>query len=357
MPNISRALRPSWATISQEDFRERYRRLATLQDLATFWNVKPSQLSYYAFHIDKNKAYKTFNIPRRNGKQRQIDAPNPTLKYLQRLIHESLSRVYGPHPAVHGFLPGRSVVSNAQRHLGSRYVLNIDLADFFPSITRNRIYGRLTSKPYSFNSKVVNVIAELATNAYFRLPQGSPSSPVLANIVTAELDADLTKLCRSLGCWFTRYADDITISCPRGEMPRQLARYPNAQGTSQVVIGDRLADMIEGHGFQINYRKTRLQSYWTRQLCTGLVVNGGRPSPPRTYVRRLRSLIHHWCKNGWEDAAHVLHSKEHRPLFTGRQRLMNHVIGRIGYLKMVRGQDDAVALRLEQIVSSIPPNY
>ncbi len=357
MPSLSSSLRPEWVDFSQRQIRNRYRKLRSLQDLADFWRVKPSQLSYYAFRVDKNRVYKTFSVPRRNGGQRQIEAPRRTLKYLQRLMHESLSIMYGAHPSAHGFLSGHSIVTNARRHRNSQYILNTDLANFFPSITRKRIYGRLTAAPYLLYRNVANVIAALSTNAHSQLPQGSPSSPVLANIVASELDADLASLCRPFGCRYTRYADDITVSCPRGEMPPQIARYPNAHGTSQVVLGDALVDVIEGHGFQINYRKTRLQSCRTRQVCTGLVVNGDSISPPRPYIRRLRSLIHHWQKKGWEHAAHILSSKENRSLLTDRHALLNHVIGRIGYLKMVRGQNDPVALRLEQTVSSIPPNF
>ena len=357
MPNVSSPLRPQWATISQGDFRNNYKQLGSLHDLASFWGVKPFQLSYYAFHIDKKLAYREFAIPRRDGRERRIEAPNPTLKYIQRLIHESLTRVYGPHPAVHGFLSERSIVTNAQNHVRRRYVLNVDLADFFPSITRKRIYGRLVAAPYSFHATVANLIAALSTNVYSRLPQGSPSSPILANIVASELDSNLADLCRSLGCWYTRYADDITISTARGELSPQIARYPNARGTVQVAIGDRLLEVIERHGFRINDQKSRLQSYWTRQLCTGLVVNGDRISPPRSYVRRLRSLIDHWKKNGWEHAAETLHSKEHRRLFTDRQALMNHIVGRIGYLKMVRGQSDPVSQRLERVVALLPQNH
>ena len=250
MPNVSSHLRPKWTTISQPDFRDSYRQLSSLHDLAAFFEVEPYQISYYAFQIDKKLAYRTFRIPRRNGRERRIEAPKPTLKYIQRLIHESLTRLYGPHPGVHGFRPGRSIVTNAQNHVGSRYVLNVDLEDFFPSITRKRIYGRLVSGSLFIQQRsIANLIASLSTNAYSRLPQGSPSSPVLANIVAAELDADLAKLSGSLGCWYTRYADDITISTSRGEMPPKLARYPNARGTGQVAIGDQLVDIIERHGF------------------------------------------------------------------------------------------------------------
>ncbi len=357
MPKVSALLRPQWTQISQEDFRTNYKQLASLHDLAAFWGIPPSQLSYYAYRIDKEYAYRTFSVPRRNGRARQIEAPNRTLKFLQRLIHESLTRVYGPHPAVHGFRAKRSIVTNAQNHLGRRYVLNIDLVDFFPSITLPRIHGRLIAPPYSFNPIVANLIAVLSTNRYSQLPQGSPSSPVLANIVASELDTDIADLCGTLYCWYTRYADDITISTSRSELSPHIARYPNARGTGQVVIGDRLINVIEKHGFRINDRKSRLQSQWTRQLCTGLVVNGNHVALPRSYTRQLRSLVDHWLKQGWQDAAEVLHIKENRRSFHNRQDLRNHVLGRIGYLKMVRGQNDPLADRLERIVLSLPPSY
>lgn len=354
MPNISSSLRPEWATISQEEFRNEYRNLSSLADLASFWKIPASQISYHAFHSDKSQAYNTFSIPRRNGRKRQIEHPSRTLKYIQRIVHESLTKVYGPHPAVHGFVSGKSIVTNAKNHLGRRYVLNIDLADFFPSITRKRIYGRLRAEPYSFNSTVANIIASLTTNTYGKLPQGSPSSPVIANIIVAEMDTDLAELCGSLNCWYTRYADDITISTSRTKMSPKIARYPNARGTGQAIIGDDLAKVIEKHGFQINDRKSRLQSYWTRQMCTGLVVNGNQPSVPRSYIRHLRSLIHHWKMNGWQDAIAVLQANEHRTSIDTRQKLENHVIGKIKYMKMIRGRNDSIAQRFEQIVASIP---
>ena len=357
MPGPASIIRPDWENLSQSEFRSRYQDLNSLRDLAIFLGLDPYQISYYAFHLNKQRAYKEFEIPRRNGGKRKIEQPVRTLKYIQRIIHESMMKIYGPHPAVHGFVAGRSIVTNAEQHLARKYILNVDLVDFFPSITRKRIYGRLTSAPYLLNSKVANMIASLTTNSVSSLPQGSPSSPVLANMVAAEMDSELAKLCSAFRCRYTRYADDMTISTSRGEMPRQLARYPKAQGTGQAIIGDALTDIIEKHGFQINHRKTRLQSYWTRQLCTGLVVNGNRPSPPRSYIRRLRSLIDHWEKNGWQDAAQVVSQRENRQLFNTRNELANHVIGRINYLRMVRGQDDSTAQRLSDIVSALPVNH
>ena len=357
MPSASTPLRPEWGEISQREFRQHLRELTSLNDLALFWGIGPSQLSYYAFRSDKGGLYETFSIPRRDGRERRIDSPSPTLKYLQRLMHESLTRIYGPHRAVQGFRSGRSIITNAKQHTGSRYVLNLDLEDFFPSITRRRIYGRLTAEPYSLHSKVANVMAALATNRHSRLPQGSPSSPVIANILAADLDSELAKLCSQLRCRYTRYADDITISVLRGDMPPAIARYPNAQGTGQVILGDDLVEVIEKSGFRINHRKSRLQSYWTRQMCTGLVVNGPKVSPPRAYIRRLRSLMDHWRKGGWQDAAQVLRDRENRTGIDTREQLWGHIAGSIGYLKMVRGPYDPVVQRFEASLAALPPSY
>lgn len=354
MPRISAPLRPEWATIGQAEFRKNFSQISSLQGLAAFFRLQPFQLSYYAYKVDKNRVYTTFCIPRRNGKQRRIESPTRTLKFIQRLIHESLTRIYGPHPAVHGFRVNKSIVTNARNHTNRRYVLNLDLADFFPSITRQRIYGRLVAAPYLLNSNVANLIAALSTNAYSQLPQGSPSSPVIANILAAEMDSDLAKLCGSLHCRYTRYADDITISTSRNELSPELARYPSALGTGQVIVGDRLRDIVERHGFQVNDRKSRLHSHWTRQMCTGLVVNNNRVTPPRSYVRRLRSLLDHWKKDGWQDAARILSVAENRPLLDDRQRLLNHVLGKVAYLRMVRGPGDPACDRFEQKILSLP---
>ena len=357
MSHNAKPLRPEWNAVPQEQFRSDLRKLTSVADLAGFLKLSPTQVSYYAYKVAKTSAYTTFRIPRRNGRERTIEAPTRTLKYIQRILHETLVKVYGPHPAVHGFREGRSIVTNAREHLGSKFLLNIDLEDFFYSITRKRVFGRLTAAPYYLNPRVANAIASLTTNAYSRLPQGSPTSPVVANIVAAGLDDELAKLSGTLACWYTRYADDISISTTRNQFPPGLARYPNARGTGQVVLGDALVDLVERHDFKVNESKTRLQSYWTRQSCTGLVVNGPRLTPPRRYIRRLRSLVHHWQRNGWADAARVLHEKENRVLFSSREELTSHVIGRLSYLKMVRGPADIVCKHFQNVVDSIPVGH
>ena len=159
-------------------------------------------------------------------------------------------------------------------------------------------------------------------------------------------------------CYYTRYGDDITISTKRETLSPQIARYPNSRGTGQAILGDPIVDIIERrHNFRINNRKTRLQSRWTRQLCTGLVVNGEAAAVPRAYVRRLRSLVDHWSKSGWEDAASALASEEGRPSITERDQLLSHGQGRIDYLTMVRGREDPLCQRMSERFRAIPQGY
>lgn len=354
MPKVKAWLRPQWKDIDRDDFLEIYRSLKTWQDLAEFWGVPPKQIAYYSFHADKAGLYSSFPLARKYGGHRKIEVPSATLRYLQRLVHESLSRIYRPHQAVHGFVEGKSVLSNAECHLSSRYVVTLDLESFFASITGQRVQKRLEAEPYGLSSKVANAIVSLATNPVGALPQGSPSSPIISNIIASQLDSDLSAFVSPYRCRYTRYADDITISTRRETLSPQIARYPSTQGTGQAVLGDRIVGIVTNNGFNVNHRKTRVRSHWTRQMCTGLVVNGDRVSVRRSYVRGLRSLIYSWTKCGWSHAASVLAARTGKTAFDERVKLLNHVRGKVDYVGMVRGLDDPVYVRLSEQLESIP---
>ena len=354
MPRVASSLRPEWTQTPDQDFVNMIGSLDSVQDLAKFWRLKTSQLNYHAYHAPQATKYRRISIPRRNGMKREIYAPNSSLKYIQRIIHETLSKMYWPHNAVHGFVSQRSIITNAQNHLGRRYVLNVDLKDFFQTITRSRIIARLKAAPYELQPPVAVLIGFLATDGEGRLPQGSPCSPVIANLIAAPIDSQLKKLCGTLECIYTRYADDLTISTDQDPFPPQIARYPSALGTVQVVIGEALLDIIEDNGFQVNHTKSRLQNHWTRQLCTGLVVNGESLSLPGSYKRRLRALIHNWKRLGWEAAAKRMHEEEGRRLLDNRQGFMHHVCGRVNYMRLIRGGNDAATKKLLSAVEAIP---
>ena len=229
--------------------------------------ISMKELLQMAYTANGEHRYTLFQIPKKKrGEFRAIDAPIEPLKTIQRALNHILEAVCTPHTAAMGFLPGRSVVDNARVHIGQRYVYNIDLKDFFPSITSGRVYARLTSKPFSLPPEIASLICDLCcyTNKEGRkvLPQGAPTSPVLSNIICERLDRKLQRLARAYGLRYTRYADDITFSgntyvfAPEGRFCTLLKHI-----------------VEEEEHFVINPDKTRLGHQGVRQEVTGVSVN------------------------------------------------------------------------------------
>jgi retron-type reverse transcriptase len=157
----------------------------------------------------RGRMYHRFEIPKGNNKIRVIDAPNKRLKFLQRGVARLLDQLYRVRNPVHGFVSGKSVKTNALAHLQRRFVLNIDLKEFFPSITENRVTGVLEA--LGVGNRVSSLIARLSCH-HSRLPQGAPTSPVLSNMICFRLDRQLLAFAKGARCIYTRYADDITFS-------------------------------------------------------------------------------------------------------------------------------------------------
>lgn len=308
--------------------------------------------------------YTTFQVPKKKkGEFRTIDAPVPELKYIQRCLNVILQTLHTPHAAAMGFVPGRSVADNAMRHLGQNYVYNIDLKDFFPSISAGRIFKRLQAKPFCLNAELASLITDLCchTNVDGRrvLPQGAPTSPTLTNIVCERLDRKLQQLAKAYGLKYTRYADDITFS-----------------GMSNLFAGDgkfckALRHIIEQEEhLVINVDKTRLCHRGIRQEVTGLTVNE-KANVSRSYVKQLRTMLHNWEMFGYERAQEIYFSSpltnpssSHSKLEgvaakrTGAcvneacvkgtyvPKLKNVLAGKLLYLKMVKGEADPTYRKL-----------
>ncbi|MBR6991472.1 MAG: RNA-directed DNA polymerase [Bacteroidales bacterium] len=296
------------------------------------------QLCGYAYSTIEAKSYTTFQIPKKKkGEFRTIDAPVPMLKYIQRGLNFILQCVYTPHTAAMGFVQHRSVVDNAKVHTGQRLVYNIDLKDFFPSITAGRLYHRLMSKPFSLNEKVASIITDLCcyTNADGKhvLPQGAPTSPTITNIICERLDRKLARLARAYGLKYTRYADDISFS-GMGNVFAEDSRFVKS-----------MHNIIEQEEhFIINKDKTRLCHRGMRQEVTGLSVNQ-QENVSRTYIKQLRTLLHNWEMNGYDKAQEVF-AKHYAETNTrnlknkGTHHVENIIAGKLMYLKMVKGETD-----------------
>ena len=315
--------------------------------------------------LEAGRAYRSFDIPKKSGGKRRIEAPRGPLHALQKELSVRLQSVHEPEPGSHGFVEGRSIVSNAGFHLGRRWVLNVDLKDFFPSVTEARVRGLFRAPPFDLGDEAAATLARLCCRNG-GLPQGAPTSPVLANFAARQLDLELQAIASKYDLAVTRYADDITLSSDAERFPREIAlRLGGGETEILTIVGPVLEDAITRSGFAINTAKTRLQYRSERQVVTGLVVNA-RLSPMRGHIKLVRALIHAWESKGLAAAAEDYFTRHPARLGRGRaahkiEDFRSTVYGHMSFLHMVRGKTDrqfiAFCRRLSRIDGKNPPVF
>ncbi|MEO1503419.1 MAG: reverse transcriptase domain-containing protein [Pseudomonadota bacterium] len=334
--------------------------LQNFADVARFLEVSRSSLSYWLYGAPESARYTTFEIPKRSGGVRRIDAPTDVIREAQDALLPHLYERHNPHPASHGFLPGRSIVSNAEIHQGQRLVLNVDLADFFPTINFGRVRGLFMAQPFLMGDKAATVCANICTHRN-GLPQGAPTSPILSNYIATALDRRLNRLARENGLKYSRYADDITFSTNKTTLPPSIAYLDGSATLKDTVhVGEALERAITSCGFSVNPAKVRLQSRAVRQSVTGVTVNQF-PNVGRKRVRRIRAMIHAWEKFGLP-AAGQEHLRRFAPGASADSRAnadrtyRNTLYGELAFVKMVRGPEEKVFLNLCAKLAQIDPN-
>jgi RNA-directed DNA polymerase len=340
---------------SGRELRRQFFDLQTPQDVAQLLEIEYSRLIYHLYIVPLSKRYVTFDIAKKSSGVRKITAPATALKIIQQKLNQVLQNVYQPKPSVHGFIYGRSIVANAEAHSKRRkkYVFNIDLIDFFPSINFGRVRGMFMAIPYERNPDVATVLAQICCFNN-ELPQGAPTSPIISNMICAKMDSQLQRLAKKHRCTYTRYADDITFSTSLSTFPSALAQT-NSLG--QLEVGKELCRIIKGNGFEINLSKVRLQTRNGRQEVTGLTVNEF-PNVRRKYVRQIRAMLHAWEKFGLENAeAEFLlrYDKKRRSPWKKSPSFALVVKGKIEFLGMVRGKDDPIYLRFRDQLRKLAP--
>lgn len=422
---------------------------------------KLNQITWYAHPALGGARYKEFKIKKKSGSYRSIHAPVKGLKALQRTMAFVLQCVYEPHKAAMGFVRGRSVVDNANLHVGRNYVYNIDLKDFFQSIDQARVWKCLQLRPFNLvdahsdegdteatesngfrvieigfhpksqNAAVIkfaNGLMALASikKAFTRegrnfvplfldddgnitedweirktrssnsarwilpkrkdsaitrpadsrrkladliagiccsemevermneagewekvkrrvLPQGAPTSPVLTNIVCQRLDYLLTGVAKRFGLTYSRYADDITFSSmhnvyqPGSDFLKELHRI-----------------IAEQH-FHIKESKTRLQKDGYRKEVTGLLVHE-KANVQQRYIKQLRMWLYYWERYGYERASNFflkqyVSNKGH--IIKDIPDMVDVVAGKLQYLRMVKGGDNKLYLKLKSRLISL----
>ncbi len=283
---------------------EKLRAARTLKDVGHILGVQPKTVSYLLYQLPEAEKYHSFEIPKHNGGKRLINAPERRLKMLQRRLADVLYRCVaefektGPthHPLAHGFARSCSIFTNASVHKRRRYVLNLDLQDFFPSFNFGRVRGFfIKDKRFELNEKVATVIAQIACHKN-ELPQGSPCSPIISNLLGHILDVRLARFAKKNKCTYSRYADDITFSTNRKDFPTALAK-PIPERLSAWELGSQLVKEIHRAGFKINASKTRMQWRGSRQVTTGLIVNE-KVNIRSEYYRTARAICHKLFSTG-----------------------------------------------------------
>jgi hypothetical protein len=270
----------------------------SLSDLAHWLGYKPKALSYILYKIPETQKYETFTIKKKGGGERLIKAPVPELKNLQKRLAKELSHCFEEiiksknhsKSLSHGFRKEHSIITNAKNHKNKRYVFNIDLKDFFPSINLGRVRGFFISNTdFALDPKVATVIAQIACHEN-SLPQGSPTSPVISNLIGHLLDIRMVNLAKKSGCTYTRYADDLTFSTKNKTFPESIAYLDDPENHTWLP-SIRLNHKIKRLGFIINDKKTSMQYKSSRQVATGLVVNK-KVNIKSEYYKHARSMCH-----------------------------------------------------------------
>ena len=315
--------------------------------------IKLQTITYFANTKLPLARYKAFSIPKKKGGERTLHAPVGALKTIQRclnVVFQVMAESYVHHVAT-GFVPGKSIVDNARPHVDKPFIYNLDLKDFFPSIGFGRVKACLTLPPFDLTGEreplafmMANLCCERSINdpKHSFLPQGAPTSPVLTNVVCKQLDRRLAGLAKRFRLTYTRYADDLTFSSYRnvynsnGEFCRELNR------------------IITDQGFTINPTKTRLQQNGYRQEVTGLIVNE-RVNVSRQYWREIKLLLNLWSKIGEAKAQDCYWAKHYSDaLIKKRPLLTNVLMGKLLYMRMVRGADDELYKKYQTLYDGLP---
>ncbi len=331
-----------------------------LSELATWLGVTQERLAWFADRRSLERSvtderlrhYSRRWLRKADGSARLLEAPKTETKDLQRQILRAILDRIPAHEAAHGFCQGRSILTAAEPHRGQEVVIRIDLETFFTTVTAGRVYGlfRLAGYPEPVAHTLTGLCTTITPTAVLRdapaappdgvdkrrrmlqalrephLPQGSPTSPALANLIAYGLDRRLGGLATKLDATYTRYADDLIFS------------GPDDLGRRSESVVELVRTIAADEGFRVHEGKTRVRTSAQRQLVTGLVVNE-RLNVPRAEYDRLRAILHDAALHGPEAANRAGH-----PAFK------EHLEGRVTW---VGGVNEGRAARLRRALDRV----
>ncbi|EGO9008664.1 RNA-directed DNA polymerase [Enterococcus faecalis] len=289
---------------------EHFRRLLGLEK-TDFYNILfKLEYQYHEVEIPKKK----------QGELRTLFLPSIKLKYMQRWILDNILYSQECNNEVTGFVPSKSIIDNAKPHIGQKYILKLDIQDFFPSISKIRVF--LMFKHFGYTNDLSNTLSNICIYKN-ELPQGAPSSPYIANLVCKKMDSRFLGLCKKNNLKYTRYADDITIS----------------GGKSVYKFKQFFINIVTDEKFFVNKKKVKLLKNGDRKQVTGIVINE-KLSVPKNIIRDLRRDIYYITKYGLNS-----HLKRTGNITSSNYKA--HLFGKAKYIYMVDREKGA--LYLEQL--------
>ncbi|AVS87574.1 RNA-directed DNA polymerase [Paracidovorax avenae] len=332
--------------------------LLTLCHLAKRTGVPYSSLRSYVGR-QAIEPYRRFRIRKRSGGVRRICVPEPNLGAVQAWIAEHILQRVDVHQASHAFKKGNSIVRCAEQHVGARWLLKMDIADFFGSVSEIDVYRVFVALGYNslVSFELARICTELpAASAKYalrswnchrfrsgithyqqkyvgRLPQGAPSSPMLANLAMLKTDQLIAELASKEGLIYTRYSDDLTFSTS-GDFDRRRANK----------FIEEVAAILKARGLFPNRAKTVVVHPGARKVVLGLLVDGDAPRLTRQFRDKIRQHLYYLEKNGIK--AHV----EARA-FESIGGMYRYLRGLIDYAKSI---DSAYAAPLLRRLEALP---
>jgi RNA-directed DNA polymerase len=312
--------------------------------LAALLNTTQPELE----HCIGYPAYTSFGIPKKSGGVRHISSPDEMLMSFQRRLNFYLQHYYSllKPEAVHGFVLGEKenwsrwgIVSNAYAHVNKRLVINIDIKDFFNSISVANIFHIFRSPYFNFDVNMAKALALLTTYKK-SLPTGAPTSPVLSNFYCLHLDIQLQSFARQHQLTYTRYADDLTFS------------------SDKEVSDDMMLDifnLIMKAGFELNFKKYRKQYAHEKQVVTGLVVNE-KVNVDRRFLKTLRAILHRCSVEGIEAAAIKMYDLKEPPTDDDLKFFIRQIGGYLAFIGQVRGTHDGLYQQMTASFRALVPS-
>lgn len=290
-----------------------------IYQLSDFLKIRPNKLFYILRNIDQQ--YKKIIIKKRNGKDRILYSPSFNLSSCQRLIRRLILEKMPVSRYAKAYVKGTSLYDNALPHVNKKYILKLDITNFFGSIDLWQVYVSAFNTRY-FPKQIGCILATLCCKNR-TLPQGASSSPALSNIVMRNFDNNIGKWCERNDIVYTRYCDDMTFSSDKP----LYSVYRKAKA------------MLNEMGFEINETKTHFVTNANRQSVTGLTVNE-KVAVSSDYKRKLRQDIYYALKFGFSDS--IMRSGKDKFITESGADAYGyycHLVGRVKYVLQIEPQN------------------